>query len=90
MWFMLGCWLRIASWLFLFGLFATHRTRLIIAGEIFSLPLYASLLWLFADGMTLERSAILYLVSYLVYLIFNAAALQYSARQNLTARPNNL
>jgi O-antigen/teichoic acid export membrane protein len=89
-WFMLGCWIRIVSWLFLFGLFAAHRTRLIIAGEIFSLPLYALLLWLFADGMTLERSAILYLVSYLVYLIFNAVALQYSARTSLTASPESL
>lgn len=90
MWFMLGCWLRIVSWLFLFGLFAAHRTRLIILGEIFSLPLYALLLWLFADGMTLERSAVLYLVSYLVYLIFNAVALKYSARTSLTASPNSL
>lgn len=88
MWFMLGCWLRIVSWLFLFGLFAAHRTRVIIAGEIFSLPFYALLLWLFAEGMTLERSAVLYLISYLVYLIFNAAALKYSTRPNLTASSN--
>jgi O-antigen/teichoic acid export membrane protein len=74
-WFMLGCWVRIASWVFLFGLFAAHRTKLIIAGELFSLPLYALLLWLFADGMTLERAAILCLVSYAVYLIFNIIAL---------------
>lgn len=78
--FMLGCWMRIASWLFLFGLFAAHRTWLIVAGEILSLPLFALLLWLFADGMTLERAALLYLVSYLVYLGFNAAALLYSSR----------
>jgi O-antigen/teichoic acid export membrane protein len=74
-WFMLGCWIRIASWVFLFGLFAAHRTKLIIVGELFSLPLYALLLWLFADGMTLERAAILCLVSYGVYLIFNIIAL---------------
>ena len=79
-WIMLGSWIRIASWLFLFGLFAAHRTRLIMAGELLSLPLYALLLWLFADGMTLERTALLYLLSYLVYLIFNAVALFYSAR----------
>jgi O-antigen/teichoic acid export membrane protein len=74
-WFMLGCWIRIASWVFLFGLFAAHRTKLIIVGELFSLPLYAMLLWLFADGMTLERAAIMCLVSYGVYLIFNIIAL---------------
>jgi hypothetical protein len=78
---MLGGWIRIASWLFLFGLFSAHRTGLIMAGEILSLPLYALLLWLFADGMTLERTAWLYFASYLVYLVFNAAALLYSTRR---------
>jgi len=79
--FMLGSWTRIASWLFLFGLFAAHRTRLIMAGEVLSLPLYALLLWLFADGMTLERTALLYLASYLVYLGFTAISLVYSSRK---------
>jgi len=79
--FMLGCWIRIASWLFLFGLFAAHRTWLIVAGEILSLPLFALLLWLFADGMTLELAAQLYLASYLAYLGFNAAALLHSSRK---------
>lgn len=73
--FMLGSWTRIASWVFLFGLFAAHRTRLIMAGEVLSLPLYALLLWLYSDGMTLERTAMLYLISYLVYLVFTAASL---------------
>ncbi len=81
-WFMLGCWIRIASWVLLFGLFAAHRTKLIIVGELFSLPLYALLLWLFADGMTLERAAILCLVSYGVYLIFNVIALLNSPTQS--------
>jgi hypothetical protein len=80
---MLGSWIRIASWLFLFGLFAAHRTWLIVAGEMFSLPLFALLLWLFADGMTLERTALLYLASYLVYLGFNAIALWYSLRNTI-------
>ena len=83
---MLSSWIRIASWLFLFGLFAAHRTKLIMAGEILSLPLYALLLWLFADGMTLERTALLYFVSYLVYLGFNAIALLYSARKTPPVR----
>lgn len=78
--FMLGCWIRIVSWLFLYGLFAAHRTWLIVAGEVLSLPLFALLLWLFAKEMTLERAALLYLVSYLVYLGFNACALLYSSR----------
>jgi PST family polysaccharide transporter len=80
--FMLGSWTRITSWLFLFGLFSAHRTRLIMAGEVLSLPLYALLLWLFAEGMTLERAALWYLVSYLVYLAFTAASLIYSLRNS--------
>lgn len=78
---MLGCWIRIASWVFLFGLFSAHRTGLIMMGEILSLPLYALLLWLYAEGMTLERTALLYFFSYLAYLGFNAVALKYSLRK---------
>ncbi len=84
--FMLGCWIRVAAWLFLYGLFAAHRTWLIVAGEMLSLPLFALLLWLFAGGMTLERTALLYLLSYLVYLGFNAAALLYSSRHPASGR----
>jgi PST family polysaccharide transporter len=79
---MLGSWIRIASWIFLYGLFSAHRTGFIMAGEILSLPLYALLLWLFSDGMTLERTALLYFVSYLVYLVFNGIALQYSSQKS--------
>ncbi len=84
--FMLGCWIRIAAWLFLSGLFAAHRTWLIVAGEMLSLPFLALLLWLFAGGMTLERAALLYLFSYLVYLGFNAAALLYASRKTQASR----
>jgi hypothetical protein len=77
----LGCWVRIASWVFLFGLFSAHRTGLIMAGEIFSLPLFALLLWLYADGITLERTALLYLSTYLSYLGFNAVALKCAIRK---------
>jgi hypothetical protein len=86
-WYMLGCWLRIASWLFLFGLFAAHRTRLIIAGELFSFPFYGLLLWVFSDGMTLERSAVLFCISYLVYLVFNAGALKFAAYYSQASDP---
>ncbi|MGA8864325.1 MAG: hypothetical protein WBM09_11790 [Gallionella sp.] len=82
---MFGSWIRIASWLFLFGLFSAHRTGLIMAGEILSLPLYALLLYLFSDGMTLERAAWLYVASYVVYLAFNTAALLYASRRTAYA-----
>lgn len=73
--FLLGCWVRVASWVFLYGLFAAHRTRAIVIGEVLSLPLLALLLKVFAQGMTLERMALIYLAVYCVYLAFNAAAL---------------
>jgi len=79
--FMLGSWIRIASWLFLFGMFAAHRTQLIMLGEVLSLPLYALLLWLSGAAMTLDHAALLYLVSYLVYLSFTAASLLFSMRK---------
>lgn len=78
--FLLGCWIRVASWVFLYGLFAAHRTRMIVIGEVLSLPLLALLLKIYAQGMTLERMALIYLAVYCIYLAFNAAAL-------LLARP---
>jgi hypothetical protein len=46
-----------------------------------SLPLFAFLLWKFSNGMSLERTALLYMVSYIAYLGFNAAALMYTPRK---------
>jgi PST family polysaccharide transporter len=82
--FLLGDWLRIASWVFLYALYAMRRTALIIAGEVFSLPLYALLLYVYAGGMTLERAGLLYLLSYLVYVVFNAVAVMRMSRQNIS------
>jgi len=83
--FIFGSWLRIASWVFLFGLFATHRTWMIVAGEVLSLPLFAFLLWLFGSGMSLERAALLFVLSYLVYFAFNVAALMYTPGRGVIA-----
>lgn len=73
---MLGDVLRMAAWVLLFGLFATGRTRWITVGEFLSLPLYALLTAVLAQGMTLERAAGLYAMTYVVYLAFNAVALR--------------
>lgn len=73
---MLGDVLRMAAWVLLFGLFATGRTRWITAGEFLSLPLYALLTAILAQGMSLERAAGLYAMTYAVYLAFNALALR--------------
>jgi len=79
--FLLGCWIRVASWVFLYGLFAAHRTAMIVLGELLSLPLLALMLRLYAPGMTLERMTAIYLAVYCVYLVFNAAALMWPARE---------
>ncbi|MBY0577352.1 MAG: hypothetical protein K2P67_12270 [Gallionellaceae bacterium] len=76
--FLLGSLIRIASWVFLFGLYAARRTILIVAGDVLSLPLFALLLWQYAAQLSLERVALLYCVTYAVYLAFNAAGLIYS------------
>jgi PST family polysaccharide transporter len=76
--FMLGSWLRVASWVFLYGLYAVRRTLLLVAGEVLSLPLLVLLLWLYEKNLTLERAALLYCVTYIVYMAFNAVALLYS------------
>lgn len=76
--FMLGCLLRIAAWVFLYGLYAARRIWLIVWGEVLSLPLFAFLLWWQADRLSLERVALLYCLSYVAYLAFTAAGLIYS------------
>jgi hypothetical protein len=85
--FLLGCWVRVASWVFLYGLFAAHRTRAIVIGEILSLPLLALLLKAYAAAMTLERMTLIYLAVYCVYLAFNAAALLLARPTRPRARP---
>lgn len=76
--FMLGCFLRIASWIFLYGLFAARRTLLIVAGEILSLPLFVFLLWLNAAHLSLEQVSWSFCEAYVIYLAFNIVALMYA------------
>lgn len=72
--FLLGDWLRIGSWVFLYALFAMQRTVPIAVGELLSIPLYAALLIAYREGLTLERAGLLYCVSYAAYFAFNAVA----------------
>jgi hypothetical protein len=62
---------RIAAWVPLFGLYAARRTIAITLGEVLSLPLFAALLALFAEGLSLERAGVLWLVSFAAYASFN-------------------
>ena len=71
-----GSLVRIASWIPLYGLYAARATRAIAIGEVFSLPLFALLLFLARDHLTLELVGVLWVASYLAYLVFNTWALR--------------
>ena len=66
--------MRIASWVPLFALFALRRTGAIAAGELLSPPLFAYLLTVLGNNLSLEAVGILWLVSYTAYLAFNSWA----------------
>ncbi|MBI2316359.1 MAG: hypothetical protein HYU75_04870 [Betaproteobacteria bacterium] len=69
--FFAGSLARIASWVPFFALYAMKRTGAVAAGEFLSLPLFAALLALFQEGLSLERASALWLAAYLVYGLFN-------------------
>ncbi len=73
--FFLGDALRMASWIFLFGLFARSAGHRITAGEFFSLPLFALLIVLAPGALNLHQIGLAWLLTYAAYLAFNAWAL---------------
>lgn len=75
-----GSLVRVASWIPLFALYAMRRTRLIALGELLSLPLFAALLALAGDRLSLESAAGLWLASYAAYGLFNVRALARARR----------
>jgi len=70
--FYAGDMIRILSWVFLYALYALRRTVLIALGELFSLPLFALMLALVGEELTLEIAAALWLLAYAIYAAFNA------------------
>jgi PST family polysaccharide transporter len=66
-----GSAVRIASWIPLFALYAMRRTPAITLGELLSLPLFAVLLMIFKNDLSLETVGVLWTVSYLAYCAFN-------------------
>jgi polysaccharide transporter, PST family len=66
-----GSVVRIASWIPLFALYAMRRTRAITFGELLSLPLFAALLLVFRDHLSLETAGVLWTASYIAYGVFN-------------------
>ena len=71
-----GSLARVASWIPLIGLYVRHGTRAIAIGELFSLPLFALLVLLARDGLTLERVGAFWLFSFCAYAAFNGWALR--------------
>ncbi len=67
---------RIASWVALYALYAAVRTRAIAIGELLSLPLFAALLYVARERLSLELAGALWLAAYLVYCAFNFWALR--------------
>ncbi|HEU4442140.1 MAG TPA: hypothetical protein VFR83_08980 [Burkholderiales bacterium] len=71
-----GSLARIASWIALFALYAAVRTRAIALGELLSLPLFAALVVLAGDTLTLESVGVFWLVAFLAYTAFNGWAVR--------------
>jgi O-antigen/teichoic acid export membrane protein len=71
-----GSLVRIASWIALFALYASLRTRAIALGELFSLPLFAALTLAAGDALTLEAVGLFWLIAFLAYTAFNCWALR--------------
>ena len=71
-----GSLVRIGSWIALFALYATVRTRAIAVGEVFSLPLFAALTFAAGNALTLELVGAFWLVSFVAYTAFNCWALR--------------
>ena len=67
----IGGWVRIASWVALFGLYAQRRTTALTVGEFLSLPLFAVLVLAAGGRLTLEMVGVFWLLSYCAYLAFN-------------------
>jgi O-antigen/teichoic acid export membrane protein len=71
-----GSALRIASWIPLYALYAMSRTWAIAWGELLSLPLFAALLAVSGEHLTLERAGLSWLVTYAAYAAFNYWAMR--------------
>jgi O-antigen/teichoic acid export membrane protein len=71
-----GCWIRIAAWVALFGLYAQRRTIALTVGELLSLPLFAALVVAAGERLTLELVGGFWVLAYCAYLAFNWWALR--------------
>ena len=77
--FFAGTFVRIASWLPLYALYAMRRTRSLAIGEFLSMPLFAALLAAWPGPLTLEAAGALWLAAYAGYGLFNLWAVRRAA-----------
>jgi len=77
--FFAGTFARIASWLPLYALYAMRRTRSLVIGEFFSMPLFAALLAAYPGPLALESAGALWLAAYAGYGLFNLWAVRRAA-----------
>jgi PST family polysaccharide transporter len=71
-----GDWLRVVAWLFLYGLYSRHAAHAVTLGEIFSVPLFALLLWFAIQPDNLVGVGTAWAIAYLGYATFNCLALR--------------
>ncbi len=81
-----GSWVRIVAWLPLFALYALRRTRAVAVGELLSLPLFALLVTLSGEHLSLELAGLMWLAAYIAYAGFNFWALN-APRPSFPPRP---
>jgi hypothetical protein len=74
--FFAGTFVRIASWLPLYALYAMRRTGALVFGEFLSMPAFAALLAAHPGRLTLEWVGALWLAAYAGYGLFNLWAVR--------------
>jgi polysaccharide transporter, PST family len=74
--FLAGTFVRIASWLPLYALYAMRRTGPLVVGEFLSMPMFAGLLALYPWPLALESAGALWLAAYAAYGLFNLWAVR--------------
>lgn len=77
--FFAGTFVRIASWLPLYALYAMRRSGSLVIGEFLSLPLFAALLAAYPGPLSLGVAGALWLAAYTGYALFNLWAVRRSA-----------
>ena len=79
---LLGDFLRVVSWVFLYGLYARQAPRAVTMGEFLSTPLFALLLWFAVRPASLWDVGMAWALAYLAYAVFNGLALRQTLHES--------